>query len=102
LYYLLLDAFDTTPSGAAGAPFEVRVLLDGSEKARVVHDASWATGGRSLLFGAAGLVEDSFQAADGRMRFGPFNLSSGRVMLTIIVSDYAGNKREQTYSVSVQ
>jgi len=101
-YYLLLDAFDTTPSGAAGAPFEVRVLLDGSERARVVYDAAWAVGGASLLFGATGLVEDSFQAPDGRLRFGPFNLSSGRVILTIIASDYAGNKREQTYSVSVQ
>lgn len=102
LYYLLLDAFDTTPSGAAGAPFEVRVLLDGSERARVVYDAAWAAGGTSLLFGATGLVEDSFLTQDGRMRFGPFNLSSGRVILTIIASDYAGNKREQTYSVSVQ
>ncbi len=101
-YHLLLDAFDTTPAGSIGAPFEVRVLLDGSERARVVYDGAWATGGQSLLFGAAGLVEDSFQTADGRMRFGPFNLSSGRVILTIIVSDYAGNKREQTYSVSVQ
>ncbi len=102
LYHLLLDAFDTTPAGFMGAPFEVRVLLDGSERARVVYDGAWAASGRSLLFGATGLVEDTFQTADGRMRFGPFNLSSGRVILTIIVSDYAGNKREQTYSVSVQ
>lgn len=102
LYHLLIDAFDTAPTGASGAPFEVRVLLDGSERARVVYDAAWAVGGRSLLFGAAGLVEDSFQMTDGRMRFGPFNLSSGRVVLTIIASDFAGNKREQTYSVSVQ
>ncbi|OHD22861.1 MAG: hypothetical protein A2Y38_09725 [Spirochaetes bacterium GWB1_59_5] len=102
LYYLLLDAFDTSPAGAAGAPFELRVLLDGSERGRVVYDAAWADGGQSLLFGATGLVEDSFQTIDGRMRFGPFNLSSGRVILTVIASDYAGNKREQTYSVSVQ
>ncbi len=102
LYYLLLDAFDMTPAGAAGAPFEVRVLLDGSQRARVVYDAAWAVGGQSLLFGATGLVEDYFLTADGRLRFGPFNLSSGRAVLTIIVADFAGNKREQTYSVSVQ
>jgi len=102
LYHLLLDAFDTTPAGAAGAPFEVRVLLDGSERARVVYDASWSAGGTSLLFGATGLVEDEFQTPDGRLRFGPFNMSSGRVVLTIIASDFAGNTREQTYSISVQ
>lgn len=102
LYYLLVDVLDATPTGAAGAPFEVRILLDGSERARVVYDAAWAVDGQPLVFGATGLVETSFQTTEGRMRFGPFNLTSGHVVLTISASDFAGNKREQTYSVSVQ
>jgi len=101
-YHILVEAHDASPVGEPGAPFELRVLIDGSERTRVVYDAAWATGGRALLFGGKGLEEGTFLTDDGRMRFGPFTLPRGRVVLTIVVSDYAGNTREQTYSVSVQ
>lgn len=101
-YWLLVDAIDMSPAGIPSAPFEVRAFIDGTERGRIVYDAVWAAGGSALLFGVKGLREDAFLSSDGRMRFGPFSLPRGRAVMTITVSDYAGNTREQTYSVSVQ
>ena len=101
-YEMLIDSYDTSPAGIPGAPYDIRVLIDGSERAHVVYDAAWATGGRSVLFGGAGIGETAYLTDDGRMRFGPYTFSRGRVVVTVIVSDFSGNKREQTYSISVQ
>lgn len=101
-YLLLVDAFDPSPSGDQSAPYDVRVMLDGSERERVLYDAAWAEGGRSTLFSGARLAEHEFMASDGRMRFGPYTLSRGRVVISVAVNDFAGNKREQTYSIIVQ
>ncbi|HRW25146.1 MAG TPA: hypothetical protein P5298_12105 [Spirochaetia bacterium] len=101
-YLLLVDAFDPSPTGEPAAPYEVRVMLDGSERERVVYDAAWAEGGRPNLFSGARLGEHDFLASDGRMRFGPYALARGRAVISVAVSDFAGNKREQTYSIIVQ
>lgn len=101
-YDLLVDAYDTSPTGAQSAPYDIRVIIDGSERARVVYDAAWASGGVSSLFSARNLSEQSYLAMDGRIRFGPYTFASGRVIITIIVSDYAGNRREQNYSITVR
>ncbi|HOZ72427.1 MAG TPA: M23 family metallopeptidase [Spirochaetales bacterium] len=101
-YLLLVDAFDPSPTGEQAAPYEVRVMLDGSERDRVLYDAAWAEGGRSTLFSGARLGEHEYLASDGRMRFGPYVLARGRVVISVVVGDFAGNKREQTYSIIVQ
>jgi hypothetical protein len=101
-YELVIDAYDISPSGNSSAPFDVRVLIDGSEAAHAVYDAAWASSGISSMFGSTKVAEDSYLDAEGRIRLGPYILSRGRVVLTVAASDYSGNKREQTYSISVQ
>ena len=59
-YLLLVDAFDPSPTGEQAAPYEVRVMLDGSERERVVYDAAWAEGGRPNLFSGARIGEHSY------------------------------------------
>lgn len=101
-YYVTIDANDISPSGLQSAPFELRILIDGSERGRVIYDAAWANAGQALLFGGSGIQEDSFMTQDGRVKFGPYLLSRGRVVLSIVALDYSGNKREQSYSISIQ
>lgn len=101
-YYFLIDAYDLSPAGDPSSPFDLRILIDGSERDRVVYDAAWASGGKANLFGGAGRTEDTYLTSDGRIRLGPYALSRGRVVISVAVSDYASNKREQTYSISVQ
>lgn len=101
-YYVLIDANDVSSLGAPSAPFELRIMIDGSERSRVRYDAAWANAGKALLFGGKGIEEDAFLTQDGRAKFGPYLLSRGRVVLSIVASDYAGNKREQSYSITIQ
>ncbi len=101
-YYVTIDASDVSPAGTQSAPFELRILIDGSERGRVIYDAAWANAGQALLFGGSGIEEDSFMTQDGRAKFGPYLLSRGRVALSIVALDYSGNKREQSYSISIQ
>ena len=101
-YDLLLDTYDLSPSGSPSAPYDIRILVDGSERVHLVYDAVWSTAGTSKLFGSMSLVENSFVMPDGRLRFGPYTLPRGRFVLTVIVADYAGNTREQTYALSIQ
>ena len=101
-YDLLLDTYDVSPAGAQTAPYDIRVIIDGSERARVVYDAAWASSGASSLFGSRSTSEESFLTDDERIRFGPYALARGRVIVAVIVSDYAGNRREQSYSITVR
>lgn len=101
-YQVLIDTYDSSPAGMASAPFEIRVLIDGSERAAVAYDAAWAHDGVMSVFGGASRVASDYQEADGRVRFGPYTFSRGRSIVSIIVADYAGNKREQTYSIIIQ
>jgi hypothetical protein len=102
IYDVILDAYDNSPAGEQSAPFELALTLDGSVRARVVYDASWAKDGEPFVFGSAGLEEDAYLLGGNRVRFGPYVFPRGRVVLSISVSDFAGNKREQTYTLSVQ
>lgn len=101
-YDLLIDTYDASPTGAQSAPYDIRVIIDGSERARVVYDAAWATAGASSLFGTGSIGEKSYLTDDGRIRLGPYAFASGRVIVAVIVSDYAGNRREQSYSITVR
>jgi len=100
-YHLAFEASDQSPAGNPSAPFELRVLIDGFERSRVVYDAAWADTGSSRLFGSSGSPEAGFFGTDGRVRLGPYVVSRGKVVLTIVATDFSGNKREQTYSLSV-
>jgi hypothetical protein len=101
-YDLVLDLVDTTPAGGMSPAYEIRVTIDGSERARRVYDGAWADTGRSLLFTSSPVNEASHLLDDGRIRLGPFQLSRGRSVLTLTAFDYAGNRRELTYSLQIQ
>ncbi len=100
-YKLVMEATDLSPGAMQSACWEIRILIDGSEKSRVQYDAAWASGGKGYLFGSSSIAESSFFAQDGRISFGPYNFSRGRLVVTIIAMDYAQNKREQSYSLSI-
>ncbi len=102
IYNVVLESYDNSPVGEQSAPFEISVTIDGSVRARVVYDAAWAKDGAAFVFGSAGLEENAYLLDVNRVRFGPYVFPRGRVILSVVVSDFAGNKREQTYSLSVQ
>lgn len=102
IYEVILEVYDNSPSGAPSAPFDISLTIDGSVRTRVVYDAAWADDGQAFVFGAAKLEENTYLFDGNRVRFGPYVFPRGRVVLTVSVFDFAGNKREQTYSISVQ
>lgn len=101
-YYIVVDAIDLTPAGRPGAPFELTVTIDGSLKSRVVYDAAWAVDGSPKLFGTGVAAEPSFVSGGNRVRFGPFSFPRGKLSFSVSAVDFAGNKREQGYAVSIQ
>lgn len=101
-WFLLVDAVDASPSGQASPPFELRVLVDGSERARVLYDASWSKDGASYAFTENPTEERGYLMPDGRVRFGPLQLARGKSVVTVTVADYAGNRRESSWVLSVQ
>lgn len=101
-YEIILDIVDTSTSGGSSPAHEVRVTIDGSEQVRRIYDAAWADAGSRLLFTASPVNESSYLLADGRIRLGPFQFSRGRMVLNLAAFDYAGNRREVTYSLQIQ
>jgi hypothetical protein len=102
LYDVILEVYDNSPVGEQTAPFEIALTMDGSVRSRVVYDASWAKDGKAFVFGSARFEEEAYLLPGNRVRFGPYVFPRGRVVLSVFVMDFAGNKREQTYSISVQ
>lgn len=101
-YRILIDSYDSSPAGLACAPFAIRLIIDGQERASVSYDAAWARDGVLSVFGASSRVASEYQRSDGRLIFGPYTLARGRSVMSIVVADYAGNRREQTYSIVIQ
>lgn len=101
-YHIVVDAFDLSPGGKPGAPFELTLTIDGSVKAKVTYDAAWAADGVSRLFGSGAAAEPSFSAGGNKVRFGPFQFPRGRLSFSVAASDFAGNRREQGFVVTVQ
>lgn len=101
-YRILMDSYDSSPAGMACAPFEIRLLIDGQERASVSYDAAWVRNGVLSVFSASSRVASEYQRSDGRLVFGPYTFARGRSVMSIIVADYAGNRREQTYSIVIQ
>jgi hypothetical protein len=101
-WFIVIDAADTTALGFPGAPFDVAIVLDGSERFRVVYDSARLTAGQSLLFSDSTQPERNFVLSDGRISFGPIVLTKGRSSITVSATDLAGNKRELSYTITVQ
>ena len=101
-YELILDLVDTTSAGGISPAYEIRVTIDGSERVRRIYDGAWSDAGQKFLFTASPVIESSYLLDDGRIRLGPFQLSRGRSVITLAAFDYAGNRREVTYSLQIQ
>lgn len=101
-YELILDLVDTTTAGGISPAYEIRVTINGSERVRRIYDGAWADAGRKLLFTSNPVTEASHLLDDGRISLGPFQFSRGRTVLTLAGFDYAGNRREVTYSLQIQ
>jgi len=101
-YFLVIDAYDLSPGGFQSAPYSIKVYVDGTEYAAIAYDAAWTKAGISTLFGSVAVQESQYLGSDGRSRFGPLTLPSGKAVVSIFVVDYFGNRREQTYSFTVQ
>lgn len=101
-YSLVMDAADATALGFPGAPFDVSVVLDGSERFRVVYDSARMIAGQSLLFSDNAQPEREYFLSDGRISFGPIALTKGRSSISVSATDLAGNKRELSYTITVQ
>jgi hypothetical protein len=101
-YELVLDVVDTTAAGGSSPPYDIRVTIDGVERVRRVYDGTWADDGRRLLFTGSPVDEASHHLGDGRIRLGSFQLSRGRTVISLAAIDYAGNRREVTYSLLIQ
>lgn len=100
-YEVFIDAMDMNGS-VRSAPYEIRLILDGSERSRYVYDAAWAQDGKPFLFAESAVVEYDYYVRDGRVRFGPFVFTRGRVTLSVRVTDFAGNTREYNHAIVVQ
>ncbi|HAE22239.1 MAG TPA: hypothetical protein DCG47_07950 [Spirochaetaceae bacterium] len=98
----VIDAIDLTALGLPGAPFDVAVALDGSERFRVKYDSARMAAGQSLLFSDNVQSERDYLLADGRISFGPITLTKGRSSITVSATDLTGNKREISYTITVQ
>jgi hypothetical protein len=99
---IVIDAIDLTALGLSGAPFDLAVVLDGSERFRVVYDSARMAAGQSLLFSDGARPERDFLVGDGRISFGPVILTKGRSSILVSATDLAGNKREISYTITVQ
>lgn len=101
-YELVIEIVDSTAAGGISPPYEIRVTIDGVERVRRVYDGAWADAGKRLLFTASPVAESSHLLDDGRIRMGPFQLSRGRTVISLAAFDYAGNRREVSYSLLIQ
>lgn len=98
------DYADLLPGeGLRAAPYVVRLLVNGVEKANYVYDSARAVDGQLRLFGidGAGLKREDYLMAEGRYRLGLFPIPRGRISLDLIVSDYARNQRTVSYKLDV-
>lgn len=101
-WHLLLDVQDSSPQGSNWTIASVLVLLDGIETANIVFDAAWAREGDSWLFTNTRIEEKNFMLSDGRFRLGPLNLQRGRAVLSLVIEDWAGNKREASWVLNIK
>jgi hypothetical protein len=102
---LISDFGDPGPapgSQATNAPFQVQVLLDGTERLNLLWDTAREKDGRLIIFGDPGRPFDDVLAQGGGLRLGNIPIVRGKVRLDIIVSDFARNTRTQSFSFNAE
>lgn len=84
------------------APFQVRVLLNGSERISLGWDIGREIDGRYRLFSGEGKSVDEFFVPPARYRLGTIQIPRGRASLEIIVSDFSQRSRSSSYVFQVE
>ena len=103
-YEIQADIRDPLSSADTGyrAPYSVRLMIDGKERVRYIYNAAKAESGTMKFFGSAKSDCGSWFLANGNVRLGSYLFSHGRSTIVLAVSDYAGNEREITNTITVE
>lgn len=84
------------------APYQARVLLNGSEKINLTWDIGRERQGRFALFAGDGKSVEDFFIPPGRFRLGSFPIPRGRAVLELIVTDFSQKSRSSSFIVQVE
>ncbi len=98
----LLDAEETLPNNAKGIPFSVILSFDGAEQTRYGFDSVGSERGIPLYLSGSSKPGEEVIMQDGKLRLGTFNLAKGKIVVSLAVNDFAGNRHEYSWPVTVQ
>jgi len=84
------------------APYQARVLLNGSEKINLTWDIGREREGKYALFSGDGKSLDDFFIPPGRFRLGAFPIPRGRAVLELIVTDFSQKSRSSSFVIQVE
>ncbi len=99
---LLLDAEESLPNNSKGLPFYVILSFDGAEQTRYGFDSVGAERGIPLYLSGSDKAGVDVISEEGYLRLGTFNLARGKTVISLVLSDFAGNRREYSWPVTVQ
>jgi hypothetical protein len=83
------------------APYRAAVYLNGQEAFQMAFDALKEKEGVPRIYPSADLSHDALYAGEFRMKLGTVQLKKGIANLEIIVRDFAGNERAQSFQFRV-
>jgi hypothetical protein len=104
-YQVAADVFDATDAPwTAGplAPYVIRLSIDGTELSREVFDVAVGKDGRLSLFSASPRPLSELRTTDGRYLLAEHLFTRGRSIIELSAEDAVGNRRDLSWSVSVQ
>jgi hypothetical protein len=84
------------------APYQARVLLNGSEKINLTWDIGREREGKFALFSGDGKSIDDFFMPPGRFRLGAIPIPRGRAVLELIVTDFSQKSRSSSFVIQVE
>ena len=83
------------------APYRIAVYLNGQETFQFAYDALKEKDGIPRIYPSPDLSHAALYAGDLRMKLGSINPNKGMANLEIIVRDFAGNERTQSFQFRV-
>jgi len=98
----ITDATDAPWTAGPLAPYVIRLSVDGTELSREVFDVAFGKGGRLSLFSSSPRPLSELRTGDGRYLLAEHLFTRGRSIIEMSVEDVAGNRRDATWSVSIQ
>ncbi|MCA1949664.1 MAG: M23 family metallopeptidase [Treponema sp.] len=104
LYRVLVDAYDMADlfGNYQVAPYQFSLFINGSLQGQLDLDMISVREGKFHVNLRKGQRTDLIYQADGSYLIGEIQLSRGKVLCEIIVTDTAGNQKSQTYQINVE